>query len=123
MPPCEGKHLVLTFTLCAASHGVDRRDGPRETKPLFLQFALLPSGALLEDFDHSILLQELSVKCADSETHEIQTHLIRNLNPTSRHWRVAEEEVERCLPVLHLLVSVTRQRQVLVKTAVWRVPW
>lgn len=65
-----GKHLALTFTLCAAGHGVDRRDGPRETKPQSLQLALLPSGALLEDFDHSILLQELSVKCADPKHME-----------------------------------------------------
>lgn len=55
----------LTFTLCAAGHSVDGRDGPGEPKPLFLQLALLPSGALLEDLDHSILLQELSVKCSD----------------------------------------------------------
>lgn len=65
-----GRHLALTFTLHAAGHGVDGGDGPGETKPLFLQLALLPSGALLDDFDHSILLQELSVKCANPKHME-----------------------------------------------------
>ena len=66
LPRC----LMLTFALCAAGHGVDRGDGPGETKPLFLQLALLQSGALVEDFDDSILLQELSVKCADPKHKE-----------------------------------------------------
>lgn len=63
----EIRHPALTFTLHDAGHSVDRGDGPGQTKPLFLQLALLPSGALLNDFDHGILLQELSVKCADPE--------------------------------------------------------
>lgn len=66
--------LTLTFALCAAGHGVDRGDGPGETKPLFLQLALLQSGALVEDFDHSILLQELSVKCTNPKHIE---HTVR----------------------------------------------
>lgn len=74
-----GNHLVLTFRLCAAGHSADRGDGPGETKPLSLQPALLPSGALLDDFDHSILLQELSMKGTDPKhmedtiTSQIQT--------------------------------------------------
>lgn len=73
------KYLVITFTLCAAGCGVDRGDGPRETKPLFLQLALLPSGALLEDFDYSILLQELSVKRADPK-HNME-YTVRSQTP------------------------------------------
>jgi len=69
MKRARGKRLALTFTLGAAGHGVDRGNGPGETKPLFVQLALLPSGALLDDFDHSILLQELSVKRANPKTH------------------------------------------------------
>lgn len=62
-----GKHLLFTFTLCAAGCSVDGGDRPRQAKPLLLQLALLPSGALLEYFDDSILLQELSMKCTDPE--------------------------------------------------------
>lgn len=41
---------------------MDGRDGSGGAKALFVQLALLAFGALLEDFDHSILFQELSVE-------------------------------------------------------------
>ena len=55
--------LQLTFAL----GGADGGDGPGETEPLSLQLALLPSGTLLEDLDHGVLLQELGVKHTDPE--------------------------------------------------------
>lgn len=44
---------------------MDGGDGSGRTEALFVQLALLTFGALLEDFDHSIFLQELSVENAD----------------------------------------------------------
>lgn len=56
----------LTFELCAgAGCSVDGRNRPGKTEPLVLRPALFPSGALLEDFNDRILLQELSMKSAD----------------------------------------------------------
>lgn len=57
-----------TLTVCAAGHGGEGGDGSGWTEPLSLWSALLPSGALLQDFDHSVLLQELSVKYTDPES-------------------------------------------------------
>lgn len=59
------KHLVLTSGLMAAGCRVDGGDGAGQTIPLLLQLALLPSGALLENFDNRVLLQEPSMKRAD----------------------------------------------------------
>lgn len=61
------KNLVLTFNIYAASYSVDWGKWLCEVKPLHLQFALFPLGMLLEDFDHSIFLQELGMKCTDPE--------------------------------------------------------
>lgn len=108
----------LTFRLCAAGHSVDGGDGPGETKPLSLQLALLPSGALLEDLDHSILLQELSVKCSDPKHVHIDFNELTNPK-TPIIKLVSNKNIEGCVPVLHLLMSVTRQRQVFIETAVW----
>lgn len=65
----------LTFELCAgAGCSVDGRNRPGKTEPLVLRPALFPSGALLEDFNDRILLQELSMKSADpkrrTHTHD-----------------------------------------------------
>lgn len=109
MPFKSHNSLELTFAL----RGADGGDGPGETEPLSLQLALLPTGALLEDFDHSILFQELGMKHTDPE-HNTE-HSVR---PLEEYRRVQNGEVGRCVPALHLLMTVIRQEQVFVKTAV-----
>lgn len=59
---------IKTLTVCAAGHGGEGGDGSGWTKkPPSLWPASLPFGVLLQDFDHSVLLQELSVKHTDPE--------------------------------------------------------
>lgn len=56
----EGADLVLTSDLQAAVAGrVNGRDGASQA------LALLPPGALLQHFDHGVLLQQASVKRPD----------------------------------------------------------
>lgn len=80
-------HEALTFLLHAAGHSVDRGHRSGQTKPLFLQLALLPLGSLLEDLDHSVLLKELGVKCPDPEhmEYDFSTHNPRTHKLVSSH--------------------------------------